>query len=220
MVDSGPWAPPGFHWDPDTNSLVPDSPDFPIPGQPLPTTAPVPSDDTGTRTAPDQNKDRRQLPAATTMDVGGGGGDFVPPAERFSLSDWYKNEPIFSYDKFVEPTAEEAMSDPNYQFEMNEGERALQQAAAAKGVLNGGGTLKDIAAWAQNYATSRIADVRNRALSRYQVNYQAALDAFTGKMSGWQTFGQMGQRQNETDWMHAYTPWNDTWNRRVTVAGA
>lgn len=164
-----------------------------------------------------------------------GSYDWQAPPPAWDFGGWQGSAPGFTPPTytpppaFQEPDYEAALNEGGYLFERNEGTRAMEQAAAAKGVLNGGGTLKDINAWGQNYATTRVNDVRNRAKDTYMINYgtqyadpykyayQAALDSFLGRNSQWQTQGQVGQRQNETDWMHAYTPWNDTWNRRVAV---
>lgn len=192
----------------------------------------------------DQSKGyvRPQDPPKPPAAGGGGGapagpsGDFTPPSERWDMPGWFGDAPVFvppTYQKppaFQEPDYEAALNEPGYRFEADAGRRALEQSAAARGTLNGGGTLKDVSAWGQNYATTRVNDVRNRAKDAYQVNYltqyadpykyayQSALDAFTGNLSKWQTMGQVGQRQNEIDWSHAYTPFNDAWNRRIQVA--
>jgi len=187
-------------------------------------------------------------PPAAPPPTGGGGGSsapppaggpsatFTPPPPAWDMGAWEADAPVFTAPgytlppAFNEPDYEAALKDPGYQLEANEGRRALEQSAAARGVLNGGGTLRDINAWGQNYATTRVNDVRNRARDTYQLNYQtqyadpykyayqSALDAFTGKLGAWQTRGQVGQRQNEVDWTHAYTPFNDAWNRRIQIA--
>jgi hypothetical protein len=184
--------------------------------------------------------------------VGGGGtGLFTPPPERFDTSGWsaslptlqgpsYQPPAAYASRPFVEPDYAASLQDPAYLFEASEGRRAMEQGAAARGVLNGGGTLKDINAWGQNFATQRVNDVRNRARDTWMVNdqanrntyqmnyqtqftdpykyaYQSALDAYTGQLSGWQTKAQVGQRQNEVDWQHAYTPYNDNWNRAIQI---
>lgn len=197
-------------------------------------------------------------PSAGAGGSGGGGGgyggpsgDFVPPPRGWDRNTWesqlptfnapgYTPPPAYAPGQFVEPDYAAALNDPGYQFEMNQGTGALQASAAARGVLNGGGTLKDINAWGQNYASTRVNDVRTRARDTYQLNegarqsayntnyqtqyadpykyaYQSALDAFTNNLSAWQTKGSVGQRQNEIDWQQSYTPWNDQWNRRITV---
>lgn len=162
--------------------------------------------------------------------------EFTPPAPSWDMGPWAADAPVFTPPIFRQPPAfeepdyEASLKDPGYMFEANEGRRRLESSAAARGVLNGGGTLKDINAWGQNFATTRVKDVGDRARQDYMLNYatqyvdpykyayQAALDAFTGRNSQWQTRGQIGQRQNEIDWLHAYTPFNDAWSRRLQIA--
>lgn len=141
--------------------------------------------------------------------------------------------------KFDEPDYEQAMKDPGYLAELGQGRQQMEQSAAARGVLNGGGTLKDINQWGSNMAAQRVNDVRDRATNRYLLNYQTqhvdpykyayqrALDQFTGGMniwqgqnSQWQTQAQVAQRNAEDTWQQAYTPFNDLWNRRIQVGMA
>lgn len=117
---------------------------------------------------------------------------------------------------FAAPTADEALNDPGYQFAAQQGEQALDQSAAAGGLLNTGGTLKDILAWGQNYAAQRYGDVYNRDLSTYNTNlnsqyvqpyqfaYQGALATGNQTQSQWQTNMAAIQRQNENDYANAY----------------
>jgi len=69
--------------------------------------------------------------------------------------------------QFTPPTAEEAQNSPGYKFRLGEGERALQNSAAARGVLRTGGTLKDIIGYGQNFAGQEYQNVFDRALSAH-----------------------------------------------------
>lgn len=88
-------------------------------------------------------------------------------------------------EKWQAPTMEDAMNDPGYQFRANEGRRALEQSAAARGLLGSGGTLKNIDAWGQNFAKQEYGDVFNRNLTGYNTRFNTAKDIFdrfyTGK---------------------------------------
>lgn len=163
--------------------------------------------------------------------AGGGGG--APAAAAPGLApitgtpDWFPKAPTSDLPAFTpgeaykEPNYADALSDPGYQFEASEGQRQLEQSAAARGVLNGGGTLKDVNAWGQNFATQRVNDVRDRSVNNYLLNYQTqkvdpykyayqnALDTFNGKYGTWQTQSQVAQRYEE-----------DMWNRRLQVGMA
>jgi hypothetical protein len=104
-------------------------------------------------------------PGTSAPNAGGGGlinpfpgGDFVPPG--------YTPPPAFKT-----PTFDEAANDPGYQFAQQMGQQGVERSAAARGVLNTGGTLQDIAKWNQGLATQQYGDVYNRALGTYNQNY-------------------------------------------------
>ena len=90
----------------------------------------------------------------------------------------YTPPPAFSYGDFQAPTLEQAQSQPGYQFGLQQGEQALQQAAAAKGLLRSGGTLKDILNYGQNAATQNYANVFNQNLSQYNTNRAGAVQQY------------------------------------------
>lgn len=144
---------------------------------------------------------------------------FTPPS--------YTPPPAFVPDQFSAPSYADAQNDPGYQFAADEGQRALTQSKAAGGVLNTGGTLKDILAWGQNYAAQRYGDVYNRNYNTWQGNegakerayatnygsqyldpykfaYQGALDTFNPQQQQWQTNMASTQRGNENDYANAY----------------
>lgn len=72
---------------------------------------------------------------------------------------------------FAPPTAEEAEATPGYQFQLAEGEKALQQSAAASGNLLTGGTLKALNNYAQGVASTNYQQVFNNKLTAYQQAY-------------------------------------------------
>lgn len=72
---------------------------------------------------------------------------------------------------FVAPTAEEAANDPGYQFRLQQGQQALEQSAAAKGLLHTGGTLKGLQDYGQNAASQEYANVYGRRLGEAQTAY-------------------------------------------------
>jgi hypothetical protein len=71
------------------------------------------------------------------------------------------------------PTAAEVMSDPGYQFGMNQGQQALQRGFAARGGRVSGAAMKAATEYGQNYATTGF----NAAYQRRQdrLNRLAAL---------------------------------------------
>lgn len=72
---------------------------------------------------------------------------------------------------FTAPTAAQAAQYPGYQFQLQQGEQALQRSAAASGNLLSGGTAKDIEQYGQGLAQSDYQNVYNQALGQYQQGY-------------------------------------------------
>lgn len=56
--------------------------------------------------------------------------------------------------------------DPGYQFRMNEGMKAINSAAAARGMAGGGATMKALARYGQDYASNEYDKVYNRNFNR------------------------------------------------------
>lgn len=71
---------------------------------------------------------------------------------------------------FVAPTGVTMANDPGYQFRLEEGRKALQGAAAARGSILSGGTLKALDRYNQEYASGEFGNVYNRALTGYVTN--------------------------------------------------
>jgi hypothetical protein len=90
------------------------------------------------------------------------GASFAAPGQ-FSF-------PAFSYADFKAPTAEEAAQNPGYQFALDQGRKALENSAAAKGVLRTGGTLKDLFSWGNQFGERNYNDVFGRDLTTYGTN--------------------------------------------------
>jgi len=116
----------------------------------------------------------------------------------------------FAFDKeWVAPTAATMAADPSYQFRMAQGQKALENSAAGKGLLRSGGTLKDLVDYGQNFATNEYSNVYNRGFNEYKFDfdksadvwtknynksrdefdrlYKGKFDEFTPKLTGWQT---------------------------------
>ena len=65
-------------------------------------------------------------------------------------------------------------ADPGYQFRMSEGVKALERSAAARGLLQSGGTLKGITQFGQNLASQEY----ENAFSRYLTEREARMDPY------------------------------------------
>lgn len=118
--------------------------------------------------------------------------------------------------KFGGVTMADLTQDPSYQWRIGQGQQALEQSAAARGLLNTGGTLKDLLNYGQNAASQEFGNVWGRKMAEYQPVYNA-----------WQTIFGNTQRNNELDWTHAYDKWvqdwninKDTFNRQYSTATA
>ena len=72
---------------------------------------------------------------------------------------------------FVAPTAEEAAQMPGYQFQLQQGEQAIQNSAAARGGLLSGGTAKALDQYSQGLASTDYQQLYNQALTQYQQAY-------------------------------------------------
>jgi hypothetical protein len=75
---------------------------------------------------------------------------------------------------FAAPTLEQAQTEPGYQFAMEQGQKALQNAAGNKGILRTGGTLKSLLGYGQKMGEQNYQNVFNRAADIYTKNYNAS----------------------------------------------
>lgn len=87
-------------------------------------------------------------------------------------------------------SANDFQTDPGYQFRMDQGQKALERSAAARGGLQSGGTLKALTNYGQNVASSEYQNAYNR--------FNADRDRRFGRLSniagmGQGAVNQMGQ---------------------------
>lgn len=66
-------------------------------------------------------------------------------------------------------------TDPGYQFRLSEGMKALERSAAARGLLQSGGTLKGIQQYGQNLASEEY----QNAFSRYLTEREARMNPYS-----------------------------------------
>ena len=59
-------------------------------------------------------------------------------------------------------TMDDFQKDPGYQFRMDEGTKALERSAAARGGLSSGSTLKALTRYGQDYASNEYQNAYNR----------------------------------------------------------
>ncbi len=90
----------------------------------------------------------------------------------------FQDAPAFHAPKYAQPTFEQAQQEPGYQFRLNTGEEALQNSAAARGVLRTGATLEDILKYGQEFASSEYQNVYNRSVQNWQIENQRAQEKY------------------------------------------
>ncbi len=132
-------------------------------------------------------------PAASGGDSGGGGGGgggataptgssvgdisqfptFNPPTptpqQGLSAPSPYTFTP-FVNGTFTAPTLEEAQNQPGYKFGLQQGQQALENSAAERGTLRGGGTLKDLFGYTNAAAEQNYGNVFNQDLTTFNTN--------------------------------------------------
>lgn len=109
------------------------------------------------------------LPTAPTIQL-----PEAPTAPTIQLPE----APQFS---FAPPTADDLYRDPSFAFRVNQGRTAIERAAAAKGILNTGGTLQDILDYGQNAATQEYGNVWNRSFAAANAAFQPKLTEYSTK---------------------------------------
>lgn len=90
--------------------------------------------------------------------------------------------------EFVSPTAATEQNDPGYQFRYNEGLRALDAGAAARGTVLSGGQRRAEQQYGQDYASNEFGNAYNRAVNDYQLGIQNQNNTF----NRYATLGQFG----------------------------
>ena len=86
--------------------------------------------------------------------------------------------PAFEAPEFTMP---QPGDDPSYDFRLNQGLDAAQRSAAARGVLNSGGTIRDLQDYAQGFASQEYANTFDRAMRAYEARYKGAFDEWSSK---------------------------------------
>jgi hypothetical protein len=115
----------------------------------------------------------------------GGAGPAPMAIDPSYLAPWTEAPPSPGYvpefqspGEFKAPTADSIYADPSYQFRVGEGQRALENSAAAKGVLNSGGTLSDIINYGQHAASQEYSNIFDRSFGIWNGNWNNALTSF------------------------------------------
>jgi hypothetical protein len=93
--------------------------------------------------------------------------------------------------KFTAPTADEAAATPGFQFQLQQGNQALQRAASAAGQLMSGGTLKSAAQYGQGLASTYYQNAFNNSMNAFQLNRNSTL----GNLMALTDLGKFGTSQ-------------------------
>ena len=125
----------------------------------------------GSKKAADAQKDAAKKAAKTQQEALAAQTELAKPyveAGKNALAEYQKLAPYqdFGMAQF--------QADPGYQFRMSEGMKALERSAAARGLLQSGGTLKGIQQYGQNLASSEY----ENAFSRYLTQREARMDPY------------------------------------------
>ncbi len=91
-------------------------------------------------------------------------------------------------------TANDFQEDPGYQFRMQEGQRALERSASARGRLNSGGTMRAIERYGQDNASGEYQNAYNR--------FNQDRDRRFSRLSAVAGLGQTANAQNDQAGQH------------------
>lgn len=101
-----------------------------------------------------------------------GGNDANNPLVSGGSGTPSQNSPFTNWtEAFQAPTAAQAEQYPGYQFQLQQGEQAIQNSAAATGELLDPNTQRSLINYAENAGTADYNNVYNQALQQYQQNY-------------------------------------------------
>lgn len=126
--------------------------------------------------------------------------EFTPP--QYQQGTAYQPPPAF-----VAPTMDQALSDPGYQFGVQQGQRMLEGSAAARGLARTGGTMKSLIDYGQQAAQQQYGQVYDRAAGEWARNYQVGRDA-------WNANEQQRQQQNAWNYQGAQDAFNSRFRGR------
>jgi hypothetical protein len=109
-----------------------------------------------------------------------------------SLSQGYQGGP------FVAPTAAQALASPGEQSQLQLGEQAMQQSAAAQGNLLTGGTAQALNSYAQNLASTNYQNTYNNAYNTYASGYNQFQNQQTNEYNRLASLAGQGQTTANT----------------------
>jgi hypothetical protein len=99
---------------------------------------------------------------------------------------------------FQAPTAAQAEETPGYQFQLQQGQQALETSAAARGGLLSQGTGKQLEQYGQGLASTNYQQVYNNAMQQYQQQYQQFQNNQSNLYNRMSGLGQTGLSATQT----------------------
>lgn len=135
--------------------------------------------------------------------------DLIGPAPAFTPPDIPTIDP-FSYEDYTPTTGAHVFGDPSFGFRKHIGEDALLKNRAARGLLRSGGTLKDLLAYNQNFASQEFGNVDARRFRDYQTGRGNALEGWRANTDT--TLRRSGMDQDRARAM--YEPQLFEWTRK------
>ena len=100
--------------------------------------------------------------------------------------------------QFQAPTADQAAQTPGYQFQLQQGNQAIQNSAAASGGLLSGNTLTAMDQYSQGLASTNYQQVYNNALQQYQQSYNIFQGNQTNEFNRLASLSGVGQQAATT----------------------
>ena len=143
--------------------------------------------------------------------TGGGEGEDGPPitVDPSYLAPWTRE---FAFDAWQEPgsfrapTEQDLYLDPSYKSRMGETMGQLENSAAARGLLNSGGTLYDLAKTSSDFASQEYSQLWNRNWLNWNTARTNARDVWsTNRNNAWQQY-----LEDKDSW---YRNQNEPWSK-------
>lgn len=113
----------------------------------------------------------------------------------------------------VNLTPQNLQGDPGYQFQLAQGQKALERSAASQGGLNSGGFMKAMDQYSQGLASTQYQNAWNRQFQQNQFNYNSLANMAGMGQSAAGSLAALGERHGNTMADSDRAKWDATANR-------